>query len=61
MDWVIAWQIAFKATHFVSPHCAEELEEYSDHITSYFASITDLDFHFKSINLGSHPKEGWVC
>ena len=50
-DWVIAWRIAFKATHFVFPHRAEELEEYSDYITSYFASITDPDFHFKIINL----------
>jgi hypothetical protein len=50
-DWVIAWRIVFRATRFVFPHRTEELEEYSDYITSYFASITDPSFHFKVIDL----------
>ena len=38
-DWVIAWRITFKVTHFVFPHHEAELEEYNDYITSYFVSV----------------------
>jgi hypothetical protein len=33
-DWVIAWRIAFKVTHFIFPHHAAELKDYKDYITS---------------------------
>lgn len=48
-DWIVAWQIAVKATRFVFPHRTDELE-YSDYITPYFASI-EPHSHFKVINL----------
>jgi hypothetical protein len=49
-DWVIAWRIAFRATQFIFPHRANELEEYNDYITSYFASIHP-SAHSKVLNL----------
>ena len=49
-DWVIAWRITFKATCFVFPHHATELEDYKDYITSYFASIHPST-HSKVLNL----------
>jgi hypothetical protein len=38
-DWVIAWRIAFRATKFIFPHREKELEEYTEYISSYFASL----------------------
>ena len=38
-DWVIAWRIAYRATKFIFPHCEKELEEYTEYISSYFASL----------------------
>jgi len=49
-DWVIAWRITFKAVQFIFPHCAIELKEYNDYITSYFASIHP-SAHSKVLNL----------
>jgi hypothetical protein len=49
-DWVVAWRIIFRATHFIFPHWEAELEEYNDYITSYFASIHPST-HSKVLNL----------
>ena len=49
-DWVVAWRIVFKATHFIFPHRETELEEYNDYITSYFVSM-HLSTHAKVLNL----------
>ena len=38
-DWVIAWRIAYRATKFIFPHREKELEEYTEYISSYFASL----------------------
>jgi hypothetical protein len=49
-DWVVAWRIVFKATHFIFPHWVTKLEEYNDYITSYFTSM-HLSTHSKVLNL----------
>jgi len=38
-DWIIAWRIAFRATRFIFPHREKELEDYTEYISSYFASV----------------------
>ena len=38
-NWVIAWRIAFRAIKFIFPHRKRELEEYTEYISSYFASL----------------------
>ena len=38
-DWVIAWRIAFRATKFIFPHREKDLEEYTEYISSHFASL----------------------
>ena len=48
-DWVIAWRIALTATKFIFPHRARELKEYSNYISSYFASV-QLAGHSKIFN-----------
>jgi hypothetical protein len=49
-DWIIAWRTAVTATKLVFPHRARELEEYSDYISSYFASVQPAG-HSKIFNL----------
>jgi hypothetical protein len=49
-DWIIAWRITLSATKFIFPHRARELKEYSDYISSYFASIQPIG-HLKILNL----------
>jgi hypothetical protein len=49
-DWVIAWRVVFRATHFIFPHCEAELEDYNDYIMSYFASIHP-SAHWRVLNL----------
>jgi hypothetical protein len=39
--WVIAWDQTVDATTYVFPHRAEELHEYSRHISQLFASFPD--------------------
>ena len=36
---VIAWRIAYRATKFIFPHREKELEEYTEYISFYFASL----------------------
>jgi hypothetical protein len=38
-DWVIAWRIASHAIKFIFPHQEKELKEYTEYISSYFASL----------------------
>ena len=38
-DWVIVWRITFRAIKFIFLHCEWELEEYTEYISSYFASL----------------------
>src|SRR5882762_9531489 len=38
-DWIIAWRIAFCATRFIFPHREKELKDYTEYISSYFASV----------------------
>ena len=38
-DWVIAWRITVRAIKFIFPHREKELEEYTEYISSYFASL----------------------
>jgi hypothetical protein len=38
-DWVIAWRITFCVTKFIFPHWEKELEDYTEYISSYFASL----------------------
>ena len=49
-DWVIAWRITFKATHFIFPHRETKLKEYNNSITSYFTSIHPST-HLKILNI----------
>jgi hypothetical protein len=49
-DWVIAWRIALRATKFIFPHWEKELEEYTEYISSYFASVHP-SAHWKIFNL----------
>ena len=49
-DWVIAWRIVLRATKFIFPHRERELEEYTEYISSYFASIHPSS-HWKVFNL----------
>src|SRR6267154_6094008 len=49
-DWIIAWRTAVTATKFVFPHRVRELEEYSDYISLYFASVQPAG-HSKIFNL----------
>jgi hypothetical protein len=48
-DWVITWRITLTATKFIFPHRARELKEYSNYISSYFASV-QLAGHSKIFN-----------
>jgi hypothetical protein len=49
-DWIIAWRIAFRATKFIFPHRENELDEYTEYISSYFASVQP-SAHWKVFNL----------
>ena len=49
-DWVIAWRIALRANKFIFPHRERELEEYTEYISSYFASFHP-SAHWKVFNL----------